>query len=61
MIIMVISIIMISMIIMMINLQIGHLVMSSGHTYGATDAGASQNLKKHYDEDDDWNYEDDDD
>jgi len=24
--------------------QIGHLVMSSGHSYGATDAGASQNL-----------------
>jgi hypothetical protein len=26
--------------------QIGHFVMSSGHSYGATDAGASQNLKQ---------------
>lgn len=25
-------------------LQIGHLVMSSGHSYGATEAGASQYL-----------------
>lgn len=26
--------------------QIGHLVMSSGHSCGAIDLGASQNLKK---------------
>ena len=48
--IMIIVIIMIIMIIMIIHLQIGHLVISSGQTYGATEAGASQNLRENYDQ-----------
>ena len=45
-----IMIIMIIMIIVIIHLQIGHLVISSGQTYGATEAGASQNLRENYDQ-----------
>ena len=35
---------------MIIHLQIGHLVISSGQTYGATEAGASQNLRENHDQ-----------
>ena len=42
--------IMILVIIVIIHLQIGHLVISSGQTYGATEAGASQNLRENYDQ-----------
>ena len=37
----------------------GHLVISSGQTYGATDAGASQNLKKGHQPNEDRNNDDD--
>ena len=50
MIMMIIMIIMIIMIVMIIHLQIGHLVISSGQTYGATEAGASQNLRENHDQ-----------
>ena len=46
----IIIMVMIIMIIMIIHLQIGHLVISSGQTYGATEAGASQNLRENYDQ-----------